>query len=701
MSGKLGLDPGPGPRRRKTSLCRCLCWSICIPLVCLATWAIFSFATRFVQEARFPHKSLYSTSGAKDIIRPLISDEQSFDIAVTVWARAPEDEEAEFQRLAFTVESQEVVPTLTQIDLGGTLGKVWMSLTEGNDLRDENPLEKPLFSDVVFRNLHLSDKHASAKVDFRLPVERFLGPHLTPSDLRATFLLIPSSPSLLDHVKNFSTWMPESVFAKRPLTRPWPFPLGSEKRGEKTIADLALESFSITIPLIEFHPASFCKSTDEDPVVNTHPYVVTRTQLRIVRETSLFDAKTYKTERRKIKMHSCGQGIPGFKPSLRRCRRTYKSNGNFETLLELEIPTESGAETQWAYAPYLDTKNHSAGPLDLIPVPVNRENCSIPQDADAFKEYMDISWRIAFAGRTPGKQILGDTFVSPQAVNHSASDNEKVFQQMEAELWNGAFGHRFHDDAHPRRRIGVSVVSMILQASAALLLFYYWWSRVSTVGISTSGAAFLAASYTISPISDGLEDNSSMAIIIPLALITPFLMCKALTRAEFEWAKWYPTVRIAPATHQERRSQRIDSRTSWRTKLGFFFVVLAAYWLIDPANITVLRTTAPAPPTNDSRWTKVYAFARVVNSCLFTTGVFSQVLLNHRSHAYGGGYRAEAILFFLGCVIDLLYFVPAVVGRMEVRMGLMLKAFIDLAVELPLVWQAVTLPPAKVQEEED
>jgi hypothetical protein len=49
---------------------------------------------------------------------------------------------------------------------------------------------------------------------------------------------------------------------------------------------------------------------------------------------------------------------------------------------------------------------------------------------------MDVSWRIAFAGRTPAKQMLADNFVSPQPVDHRASDLAKKSQQDAAELWS-------------------------------------------------------------------------------------------------------------------------------------------------------------------------------------------------------------------------------------------------------------------------
>ncbi|KAJ7709472.1 hypothetical protein B0H17DRAFT_1028090 [Mycena rosella] len=727
MSEKLGLDPGSGRRRKPMSICRCLCWIIGLPVVCFTAWAVISYGHEMVQGVRFPHKFLYHTGPSYDagnVIRPLISDEQTFDIAVSVWLRAPEDEEAEYKRLRGPVSTEEAAAVASLIDLGGKLGKMWMDtrLDEGNTLySDEDVLEKPLFSDIVFRGLRLSDRHASAKVDFRLPTARFLAPNLAESDLRATFLLIPSSPSLMDHIKNFSSWMPDSVYAKRRPTRPWPFPLGSDERGDKTIADLALESFAVSVPLLEFHAvASQCDTVDasEGPVVEVHPYVVTRTQLRIIRETGLFNATAYNDVRDQIKVHSCGQGIPGIRPNLRMCRRSSKSIANFETRLELEAPMESGVETQWAYAPFLDTKEHAAGPLDIIPVPVNRENCSsTPRDA-----YMDVSWRIAFSAKTPAKHFLADTFVSPESVDHRASDLMKVSQQDNAELWNGALGHRFHDDAHPRRRIGLSIISCVVISSfslhtilstyrdgslllSELFLFHYWWTRVSTAGISTSSVAFLAPAKALE-LLELLSDDADFGTVFAglFFLLLPSLMCKAVTRAQFGWKKWYPTLTRVPANHRERASQRIDSRTSWGTKFGVFAASLAVYHFLKPDKIILILTTLPAPrpgeygPFEDS---VLVAFLRSAAQSLICTGIFSQVLLNHRSATFGGAYRAQVVLRCVGSIVGLLHFVPAATGRMEGRMGLTLNALMEVCICLPLLWQAVTLPLAEIGDDEE
>ncbi|KAK7038055.1 hypothetical protein R3P38DRAFT_3262534 [Favolaschia claudopus] len=712
----LKLDPGPHPRRpRGISLCKCLCWTITIPILCFATWLVGSFVLNLVQEARFPHKSLYhvqssqSTYDAGEVIQPLIRDEDTFDIAVSVWLRAPEAEEAAARSHIPPVSTTVDAPASTQVELDG-FGKFWVGLkmAEDNDrFRDEFVLEKPLFSDVVFRGLRLSDKHASAKVDFRMPVARFMASKLTESDLRATFMILPSSPSLINHVKNFSSWMPDSVFAKRRPIRPWPFPLGSDSPSDKTISDLALESFAISVPLVEFHDAAFpleCVNesndtevtADSEHAVHNHPYIVTRTQLRIIRETGLFDASAYNAVRDEIKIHSCGQGIPGIQPNLKMCRRTYKSNGIFETLFELEVPTDSGVQTQWAYAPYLDTKEHASGPVDTIPVPVNRANCSsssVPSQNDSELEYMDISWRIAFSSRTPGKQVLADNLVSPQTVDHRASELQRLTQQNDAELWNGALGHRFHDDAHPRRRVLISIISFIALSIEAILAIHYWWNTVSTVGLSTFSVVCLASSFVLDPIVAALQSAGEDSWMVVPSLFTPFLMLRCISRIEFGWGGWYPVVRRHPANHRERASQRRDNQTTWRTKLGLFAVILLVYQLTHPFKMYLIPTTVPAPTPEEFSPSRTLDFLCNVYQALYVAGMLSQALLNHRMRMYAGGYRAGIVLFVVGNLVDMMYFVPGVVGRMEMRQGLTPLTIVNRVIELPLVWQAVTLRP--------
>lgn len=89
-------------------------------------------------------------------MRPLIDNNQTFDIALSVWIRATEEYEQAHRKRK----------DLKAID-GGT--RMDNSQPQGDD---EDILETPLFSDIVFRGLSLKNKGVSAKVQFRLPTAR-------------------------------------------------------------------------------------------------------------------------------------------------------------------------------------------------------------------------------------------------------------------------------------------------------------------------------------------------------------------------------------------------------------------------------------------------------------------------------------------------------------------------------------------------
>ncbi|ETW86416.1 hypothetical protein HETIRDRAFT_246875, partial [Heterobasidion irregulare TC 32-1] len=130
------------------------------------------------------------------IIRPLVDHDQTFDIAVTVWLRAQEEEEKAWKDSSML--------NILNSDFDA-------SVAERQRRVEEDLLEVPLYSDIVFRGLRLSDRHITADVKFRLPTRKFLDQNLTVTDLRGSFVLIPSSPSPLDYLVNFSTSWPRSI----------------------------------------------------------------------------------------------------------------------------------------------------------------------------------------------------------------------------------------------------------------------------------------------------------------------------------------------------------------------------------------------------------------------------------------------------------------------------------------------------------
>ncbi|KAJ7675487.1 hypothetical protein B0H17DRAFT_1207672 [Mycena rosella] len=324
MSGK-PLDAGAPPRKR-SSLCKFSLWVCLLFFGLFVAVVFFAIGRSFYKFATFSHSQVYQNQTLAEVknraavVRPLIDEHQGFEIAVSVWS-LPVPEE------------------------------------DGEGIADV--AETPLYSDIVFRGLRLGDKHKQAVVKYKLPVAVFRRLLLKEHHLRASFVVIPESPSLVDYMSNFSIWRPETI--QRPPVRSWPFPLGAADEVPQKVADRALDSFAISISLLEFHEIrSKCandsnsnisledhagkqvegKNHDaeegEEPeelentesevadnsfngtpgvsdiakhpehAVKRHPFVVTRTQIRIVEETHIFNRKAYNKEHNKLKSTSVG-----------------------------------------------------------------------------------------------------------------------------------------------------------------------------------------------------------------------------------------------------------------------------------------------------------------------------------------------------------------------------------------------------------
>lgn len=106
------------------------------------TWVGSTAYNTFYRQLLYdPHTRMLHNETSTGTVRPLIDDEQVFDIAATVWIRA--DEEVE---------------------------KAW---GKGNPTSLEvGALEDPLFSDVIFRGLHLSDKQVKTDIKYRFPIAK-------------------------------------------------------------------------------------------------------------------------------------------------------------------------------------------------------------------------------------------------------------------------------------------------------------------------------------------------------------------------------------------------------------------------------------------------------------------------------------------------------------------------------------------------
>ncbi|KAK0189982.1 hypothetical protein F5146DRAFT_646847 [Armillaria mellea] len=770
-SSSLALDPGT--RRRQKSACSFCKWSaivIGLVTILIACVSILKLVTTLLDASRHPHRALYHNGSLEEqaVVRPLIDSKQQFDIAISVWLRAPKEEEEEWRKLSPMVDTDtEEYPEDTTfripLDLGDKFGTKFQidHVIEKSDPNYDRYLQgnrkllyTPLYSDVVFHGVTLKDKNVFADVHFQIPTSRFINSDLITSDFLGTFVLIPSSNSLLKHVTNFSSWMPDVVYDNRPPVRSWPFPLGASFHADKTLADLAVDSFGISVPLLQFSEIpSRCtnssanlntsdqattasqdttatsnsvqtkpKQTEEDTHAyqTMHPHVVTRTMLHVIDETHIFDKDAYDKAHQRLRSTSCGQ-YPGTsaKPNRNLCKKLlFSKDGILRTSLELNVPNANGDyERRWAYGPFMDTVPASTGPKDIIPVPVDRENCSVPADrsVDALEvpELMDITWRISFSGRSPAKHLLS-TVIPPRpvGVNNSRTDFETTSKQDAAEFIDGFRGVRFDDETHPRRRLIFSITMSIAAISAYIFEVLYWFTRVHTVGISTTGTLLRASSLAIesSLDLDLNSEHSALWLLVNVVLFfifgfqLPIHMFKTALRLEFDSTRKnilgmsfsVPVIRRVPRTHMERSSERLDKRTNWKAILCSMVVI---YYIATPLKHNVIDALHPLMPEQE-----VSKFRETVAPGLHAisiTAAILQIMLNHRNQVFAGNYRTSAYLHFLEMLLHLMEYVPAIVGRPGLRPRFSLDDCVMLIVAMVQAVQAFTLPNAQMEDDED
>ncbi|KAF5370516.1 hypothetical protein D9615_010329 [Tricholomella constricta] len=757
------LDPGAPPRRKSMSGCKCLVFSAVTVILLGIGLAFLSFVTNLASLFT-PHRALYHNATLErianraSVVQPLVGREQTFDLAATVWLRTSiQGKHRDFE-----------YPVKEEIKVENVEERSEEEAKEGQP-GDNVLVEKALYSDIIFRGVRLTDKNLRTTVNFTVPTALFRNANLTNYDIRGSVMLIPTSPSPLDHVTNYSSYVPDSV--EMLSVRTWPFPLGSQDHRNKSLAEQALESFGVSIPLVQFHGVksrcvesandaskgstkpdgivddddekeeddsdedekptsspskpfnvsalSSLQVTDGKPALKTHPYIVTRTQIRVLDETKLFNRKAYNKAHKTLKKTSCGQGVL-VRPNRYFCKRPYLSNGNWETQLQLRVLNESTGKvrTEWAYAPFIHVSLYAYGQKDLLAIPVNRENCSqsakvpssLSSDAPE-KESIDVSWKISYTGRTPAKMIVADYPERPRWYAFNETENAEVFEHDSAELANGLVGHRFSEDGHPRRRSLIMLLSNVLPLAIACLEIRYWFTRRSTVGISIPGTALTAASWIIAGLDDAAiplrADNSNFfAWIVALltatftVLVDPLIQLKAIFRIEVTWWKgWIPVLQKAKATHSERASERMEARTSWSTKTGLFLSVVALYYFLAPHNYAVIAAVTIKPKATDLSIEGF--FPGYLFWPMYMVGNIFQIILNGRSGLYAGRYRISAALIMACHVLKLADFVPALVGRFDTRDALYAQDVVEIGLMLVMTWQAFVLPSVPQIVEED
>lgn len=157
------LDPGALSLRPRPSFWS-LFWtigklsSLLVVLAVAVLIAIFVgfFISGAIKNLKDPHgEMIFKVNGTvalseRGVVKPLVGKDQKFDVAVSVWIRAGVEEERTWRESLIV----------------GTDGE------EQKREAEYSILETPLFSDVVFRNLSLSDKHRRVDVPLRIPTAK-------------------------------------------------------------------------------------------------------------------------------------------------------------------------------------------------------------------------------------------------------------------------------------------------------------------------------------------------------------------------------------------------------------------------------------------------------------------------------------------------------------------------------------------------
>ncbi|KAJ7922286.1 hypothetical protein B0H13DRAFT_2411001 [Mycena leptocephala] len=706
----------------------------------LARTRFYDFPPReiFVNET-----DIASVASRSDVVQPLIGLNDTFDIAVTVWQLATEEEQAAQSKL---LREQKKGSTISDLvfefppygNVSATIeaedALLHASYAESYDRI--SALEKTIYSDIVFRGVRLSDVDIHANVSFTIPTEVF---HKYPgnyNNLRASFVLIPRSPSPLHYYERHTSWFPPAVL--RPRFRSLPFPLHAPTEFYRRRTDIALESFAITIPLLEHHevpsicPDSMNNSNPDTHIrdlLEKHPHVVTRTHLRVVRESRLFIRSVYQIRHDTLRRFSCGQTVKGLDGGAAAyCNKAYLHNINHETMLQLLVPNSDstveggdGFREESAYAPYMNVLPHAIGPKDVIPVPIDRQRCAegAPNPANrAIADHMNITWHLTYSSVTPRMFLLGEmNLMLPRRSDHNDSEYTRARQQEIAEMYASIHGHRDHTDSHPRWRFARLVLAFLVSGLLFPLNAIYWAIRTSTAYISVPGTLAIAVADFLGIVqflSPGIWDptgelkTTGQKVVMMLVLLgscelpVPVLMLKAILRLRVSW-RWValPGLRRAKATHQERTSARLDARIDWRWKSAIFLGI----WLsLSALNLNGHYLIAPVAPPHDALDAppSILANQNLTDfvTALQLTGRVLQIILNYRAKLFAGQYKTAAVAGLAATLLRRAESVRWIVGPTEVSPGASYANVVWDATLGLYCWQAIWYS-SRIPEDED
>ncbi|KAJ7037309.1 hypothetical protein C8F04DRAFT_1331776 [Mycena alexandri] len=687
-----------------TSLITLALFFICQPIFALFRWMEQTNFYSYPPLRMFVDAREYGTgTNRSDVVQPLLGLNDKFDIAVSIWQETSDVERREHLH-----------------------GKNRLLVIDW-----ANFFEKAIFSDVVFRGVRLSDTEMFTNITFTIPTEILY----TGDMLRASFVILPHSPSHIDHYYNHTSWYPPQLI--RPRFRSVPFPLGSPMKTPRRSADDALDSFAISTSLLEAHEIpSMCPGATRASYykqrLKYHPHIVTRTNVRIVRETRLYNRTTYLAMHEELRRTSCGQlenldHEDNLFLQPKDCHRWYMLNANYETLVQLAVPDSSavgGFREESAYAPYMDVLANAAGPKDLVPVLIDREFCGVdaPDPTNrTLADAMNITYHISYSSVTPRMFLLGELQPTERVrVHHTASELERAREHDLAEVYGKLYPCclRFQVEicsqqvwsgtgtTKTRIHAGGSRARDVTSVLASLIYSTYWATRTSTAGISIPGTLVYVVGYILdkahlfsrpsvwAPLGklNGVAEKASMLgfVIVRGGPSLPFLMLRAVLRVRVvspsNGGGWGPCLGWIKATHQERMSARLDARMDWRWKCGIFGAVFLAYSALGLDERYLFPHVLPAHGIGEL--SDMSLFNQFTNT-LKMSGLIMQLILNRRLQVFSGRYKTSVVVAIAGRVLRYAAAVPWIVGPAEVMPRL---SYVAVAWDVILVihcWQTL------------
>ncbi|KAK7046051.1 hypothetical protein VNI00_007046 [Paramarasmius palmivorus] len=671
----LELDPGLGSSpRRKPSGCRFVCKSVLWVFAGLfgvfVAIIFFRSGASFVNGTlRFTHASVYQnqtweeavkTGQRYTVARPLIDQEQMFDVGVTVWLRKTEEE------------------------MGAAGG---------------DATERAIYQDIVFRGLKLRDKAKLAKIPLQIPPTVFRSENISTSDLSASIILMPQSPSLLDRMTNYSSWGSTPV---KPVRNQSGYSLDPSPR------DRAIDSFAIRLDLIQVYEnqtttmeGHVYKDDDDEPLFGTkdvpdgneavcyaladsgqvvlakprhklQPLVVSKSHVLIADETHLFNLKSTMEKHKRFSLYGrlCRE-----EHGTCRWLRQYSTYGHWWSLIQFEtdrndeLETGGRKEPEWAYAPYLTGARRAYGPKDLVPVPVSRQACDRNRTIAASRllaerdedQPVNITWHLTFSAASPGKITTVEAFRDdPRSRPVGPDDDEadRLDSQIDLNMMNAFLGNS--PDVHPRRKLLLGFLELVLN-----VVYWLLRARGSTAFISVKGTYLRALSYIL-PSVLRIGEDYWLSILEILSL--PAFMLWAVAPVKLIWSgsRWIPSgIEVLKPNHRERATNRLDERFKPHSTLAVLVGLTLLYHFIEPESVFLITPfETPKSPTPHA-WT----WALVFVDPLCITGYLCQIILNYRSGVFATHQKLYVYLWATSMSCELVSHMEWILGNDRAKTG--------------------------------